>query len=200
MAVSLTGLLAGGLTGCDSGEPAAEPMPSPTATPLGQVATDTVAVARDGFCERVAPASIEEALAAAPDTSDSWANGERARLASGVSDVAHEYGCSWTAGGMKGGTTARAWVFAPPVTPDQADDLRRAATRTRGCEPLPGAPAFGAHDVALRCSTGDDETVAFHGLFGDAWLSCTIRATGTPGDLPDRAESWCASVLAAAAA
>lgn len=183
-------LLAGLLAGCDSDAPQPDATPTATATPLAEIATDTVAVAREGFCERVAPAAVEAALGGAPDDSDAWSNGERARLAAGVTDVAHEYGCAWTAGRA----TARAWVFAPPVTTGQAVELRRGAARARGCDPIADAPAFGTHDRAVRCGN----EVAFHGLFGDAWLSCSLQAPGS--DLLERAEQWCATVLQAAAA
>lgn len=187
-------LLAGLLGGCDSEAPSTDPAPSPTPTPLAEVATDTVAVVREGFCERVAPAALEAALGGAPDDADAWSNGERARLAPGVRDVAHEYGCAWTAGAGAQGTSARAWVFAPPVTTGQAERLRRDAAPARGCDPIPDAPAFGTRDAAVRC--GDE--VRFQGLFGDAWLSCSLRASGP--DLLERAEQWCATVLQAAAA
>lgn len=187
-------LLAGLLGGCESDAPTSDAVPTPTHTPLAEVATDTVAVAREGFCERVAPAAVEAAVGGAPDDADAWSNGERAQLAPGVRDVAHEYGCAWTSGAGAHGTSARAWVFAPPVTTGEAERLRRSVAQARGCDPLPDAPAFGTHDVAVRC--GDE--VAFHGLFGDAWLSCSLGAPGS--DLLERAEQWCATVLQAATA
>jgi hypothetical protein len=109
--------------------------------------------------------------------------------------VAHEYGCRWSAAD---GTTAQGWVFAPPVTPGQAERLRRAAAKADGCRAVPDAPRFGSRSVAVRC---DDGTTAFHGLFGDAWLSCSVTVRGSAsGDAVERTGRWCVSVAQAAAA
>jgi len=194
IAVALVALL---LTaaGCSSGsEPSAQSSAGPSSvapTPLSELRTDTMTVARTAFCARVAPGAVEDALGATPDSSDSWANGDRARLTDGpggVTDVAHEFGCRWAAAD---GTTASAWVFAPPVTPGQAGRLRRAAATAPGCHPVPGAPDFGSPSVAVRCADG---TTSFHGLFGDAWLSCSLGA-----DL-ERVSRWCVAVAEAATA
>jgi hypothetical protein len=182
-------------TACSGGdEPTSEPS-SPAPTPLSELATDTLTVARADFCSRVAPAEIEEALGDAAEAADDWANGDRAELASGVTDVAHEYGCRWTAAD---GTTAQGWVFAPPVTRGHADELRRAAVAGDGCRPVTDAPRFGSRTIAVRCQDG---TTAFHGLFGDAWLSCSLRVPGRPAaaDAVDRADRWCVAVAQAAA-
>lgn len=203
---AVRGLLAAVLVltaGCENGADPEPAPPSASSTPLDEVATDAIAVAREEFCARVAPATVEDVLGAAPDDADAWANGERAELAPGLTDVAHEYGCRWGADG----TTARAWVFAPPVTPREADGLRRAAVEAAGCEPVRDAPRFGSRGVAVRCSGGDSggggEVTAFHGLFGDAWLSCSVETSGAgagPRDEAlDRAGRWCATVLQAAA-
>lgn len=177
---------------CSGGdEPTAEPS-SETPTPLSEFATDTLTVARADFCSQVAPGAVEDALGGEPEGADAWANGDRARLADGVTDVAHEYGCRWQSAD---GTTAQGWVFAPPVTPGQAEKLRRTATGTAGCEAVPDAPRFGSRSVAVRC---DDGTTAFHGLFGDAWLSCSLTASGE--QVIDRAGRWCVTVAQAATA
>lgn len=185
-----------GASACSGGsdEPATPP-PSPTATSLTDLATDDLTVARASFCAQVAPAAVEDALGAEPASADEWANGERAELADGVTDVAHEFGCRWSAAD---GTTALGWVFAPPITPRRAEELGRAATQVTGCRAVPGAPPFGTHAVAVRCQDG---TTAFHGLFGDAWLSCSLQvpAAGAGGGTDvERAGRWCATVLQAA--
>jgi hypothetical protein len=186
------------LTGCDGDAPTPAPPPEPSSTPLADFATDALAVARQDFCSRVAPAAVEAALGGAAHTSADYGNGDRAEVAPGVRDVAHEYGCRWS---TRAGTTARGWVFAPPVTPGQADVLRRAADDERGCVRVADAPRYGARTVAVRCEAGDGVTVAFHGLFGDAWLSCSLAVPGrsAPGDLLDRAGRWCVTVAQAAA-
>jgi hypothetical protein len=49
----------------------------------------------------------------------------------------------------------------------------------------------------VRC--GDE--VTFHGLFGDAWLSCSLSAVGADQDgLVDRTGRWCVAVAQAASA
>ena len=179
------------LTACTGGdeEPTADPTPTTTEpTPLADFATDSLTVARESFCARVAPASVEDALGGAPDRTDEWVNGDRAAVG-GVTDVVHEYGCRWR---TSDGTAVSGWVFAPPVTRAQAAALRRAAAQADGCRPVAGAPAYGSPSVAVRC---DDGTTSFHGLFGDAWLSCSA-----PTDDLAVAGRWCVSVAQAATA
>ncbi|GAB6985844.1 hypothetical protein [Nocardioides pyridinolyticus] len=178
------------LTACTAGdeEPGADTTPTAEPTPLTDFATDEVTIARDAFCSRVAPAAVEDALGGAPARADEWVNGDRATVG-GVTDVVHEFGCRWRAAD---GTAVSGWVFAPPVTPGRAAVLRRAAARADGCRPVAGAPAYGSPSVAVRC---DDGTTSFHGLFGDAWLSCSAPS----GDLAV-AGRWCVSVAQAATA
>lgn len=185
-------VLALATAGCTGGsEPTAAPTSAPP-TPLASFDTGTLAIARADFCARVAPDAVAAALGGEPEARRTWANGDRATLADGVTDVAHEYGCRWTAAD---GTTAQGWVFAPPVTPGEAGRLRHAAATAPGCEPVPDAPAFGRRSVAVRCGDG---TTAFHGLFGDAWLSCSV--TVGAGDAVERAGRWCVTVAQAASA
>lgn len=178
------------LGGCTSAgdEPTAEP--SATVTALADLATDDVAVVRGDFCARVGPQEVEEALGGDTTDTATWSNGDRARVADGVRDVVHEFGCAWT--GSTDETTARAWVFAPPVTGRQAHRLGRAAVRADGCERVPDAERFGTHSLAVVCRAGGEATTTYHGLFGDAWLSCSL----TGADLA-RADRWCAAVLQA---
>jgi hypothetical protein len=227
-------VLALGATGCSGGgshEPAAAPTsPSaPAPTPLAQVRTTQMTVGRAGFCAQVAPDAVEGALGSEPSRSERWRNGQRATLTAGVTDVAHEFGCQWTAGT---GASAAAWVFAPPITAAEGARLRAAAIGATGCHAVPGVPRFGRPTVAVRCTDHGGTTVALHGLFGDAWLSCsltepprpggspaptatassgsaaptaTVGTTGaspsaTAGSLVDRTEQWCVSVAQAAAA
>ena len=194
VAAVLAALIAtAGLTGCDDKKQPEAPTPSAVSTPLTDFDTSSVTIGRSEFCSRVAPTAVEEALGGAPASSETYANGDRAEVAPGVRDVAHEYGCTWTAAD---GTVARAWVFAPPDTAEQAAALRKAATG-KGCRPIDGAPAYGDPSVAVRCGT---ET-AFHGLFGDAWLSCSIDAAGSDPTVGlDRAGRWCVTVAQAATA
>jgi hypothetical protein len=187
------------VAGCSGGDgPSSGPSSEPSSVPpsaLSEFATDTLTIARADFCSQVPPGSVEDALGGAADSADAWANGDRARLANGLTDVAHEYGCRWVSAD---GTTAQGWVFAPPVTRGEAEKLRRAAAKAPGCHAVPDAPPFGTRSVAVRC---DDGTTAFHGLFGDAWLSCSLRTPAADtADLVDRAGRWCVAVAQAAAA
>lgn len=169
----------------DPGPPPAEP------TPLAELATESLTIARKPFCAQIAPAAVEDALGGAPERRDQWVNGDRATVAPGVADVVHEYGCRWRA---VDGTAVSGWVFAPPIAPGRAAVLRRAAAQADGCRPVAGAPAYGSPSVAVTC---DDGTTAFHGLFGDAWLSCSVSA---PGAEVGRVGRWCVSVAQAASA
>ncbi len=166
-----------------------------SATPLGDLDTTQVAVARADFCARVAPTAVEKALDGPITDSDTWSNGDDARLADGVHDVANEFGCAWT---TTDGTVARAWVFAPPVTRAQAQQLARQAAGS-GCDTLATAPAFGDPTSAVQCTQDDASEVTYRGLFGDAWLACSLQ---TPGQLVAlrRPTAWCSAVLEAARA
>jgi hypothetical protein len=178
--------------GCSGGsEPSSDP-PHPTSAPtrLSDVETRSITVPRADFCPRVAPDAVRDALGAEPDSQHTWANGDRVRLARGVTDVAHEFGCRWAAAD---GTTVQAWVFAPPVAPGRAERLRDVAAGADGCRPVTDAPDFGARSVAVRCADG---STTYHGLFGDAWLSCSL--TSRDDDALERAGRWCVSVLQAA--
>lgn len=183
------------LTACTGDEDPGAQAPTAEPTPLADFATEEVTVAREAFCARVAPAAVEEALGAAAADAEEWVNGDRATVAPGVTDVVHEFGCRWRA---VDGTAVGGWVFAPPVTPGQAAGLRRSAARADGCRRLPGAPAYGTRSVAVRCTDG---RIAFHGLFGDAWLSCAVTAPDPDAEVEiGRAGRWCVSVVQAATA
>ena len=192
------------------------PTPSPSGTPLTDVDTRVVAVARQSFCAAVAPESVVRALGEVPGrqsgadsgdasaavTSRTWDNGQAVRLESGLEDVAHEYGCAWRA---PGGRVARAWVFTPPVTPGEARTLSRTAADGSGCETVQGAAAYGAGSVSLSCTGDGSRTRSWRGLFGDGWLTCELSEPTDPRPaltpdvaLPDRASDWCSAVLDAA--
>ena len=170
------------------------PAARPLATRLASLDTSTVGVRRSPFCDAVPATDVRAALGGAPPTAATWSNGDPLP---GTRDVAHEFGCSWTAAS---GPVGAAWVFAPPVTVQRGQELVASARAQRGCTPLPGAAAFGSPSVALTCRAGGRTTVSYRGLFGDAWLVCQLA--GDPADaadLADLADRWCASVLAAAA-
>ena len=90
-----------------------------------------------------------------PRTPRPGENGDTIDIGNGVEDVAHEFGCRYTAAD---GTIAQAWVFAPPVDAAGAERFVRAAGRATGCE-VGTDPAFGAPTLAAdlhqgRCRAG----------------------------------------------
>lgn len=172
----------------------AAPRASYHGTDLADFDTTTAVVRRGPFCDRVSPAAVREALGG-PGELTTWANGQATDLVPG-GDVAHEYGCRFAADGLD----ARAWVFAPPVTAARAATLLKQA-RAKGCSVQPGAPAYGAPSAAVLCTSGESRSVTFRGLFGDAWLSCSLAlpaATVTPERLVERGGRWCVAVAQAA--
>lgn len=187
-----------GAAACQGDSPTPTSLPSESSTPLASYETAGLSVAREAFCARIAPVEVVEALGGEVASSTSYNNGEPAQVTSRVKDVAHEFDCTWTAAD---GTTARAWVFAPPVTRARARDLEKQARAMADCRPDEGAPDFGTHSVALLCGASRFTTASYRGLFGDAWLTCSLRtrAQGTDqGELLDRAGRWCVTVVEAA--
>jgi hypothetical protein len=193
LSAAATALAVGGGVVALDRDPGTVDEPEATSAPLTSFDTSRVTILRTGFCDRVADTAVTEALQAEPEEESSYDNGDRVRLAAGTRDRAHEYGCSWTADGA----TAAAWVFAPPVTRGAARDLLRRARGERGCEPVPDAPAYGDPSVALVCTRPRGREVSFRGLFGDAWLVCSIRS---PDVSADRTGRWCVAAARAASA
>lgn len=172
------------------------------ATELADFDTSTAVVQRAPFCELVAEEAVDAALGGAA-TLTSYVNGEESDAVPG-GDVSHEYGCRFVPdaeGSAAGASTAeaRGWVFAPPVTADRARQLV-AAARTKGCTVAPDAPAYGTPSVALTCANGDVRTASFRGLFGDAWLACslTLPVAAAGDDLLERTGRWCVALAEAA--
>ena len=162
-------------------------------TPLDGFETTTLTVPRAGFCSAVDPRQVEAALGGEPVDAQSYDNGEEVTLAEGVTDVAHEFGCTWVRDDQ---SQARAWVFAPPVDADRARGLVRAAARQKNCQASP-TPAYGSPSVGLLCTGEAGERASYQGLFGDAWLTCELslndpEVTGT--ELLLRTGAWCVGV------
>jgi hypothetical protein len=191
------------LAGCS--DAAEDPSPAPptpdVGTPLGDLDTRRTTVARAPFCDALDEAAVTRALDGEVRKETSYAPGDRVRLSADLRDVAHEFGCVFK-GAAK--AEARAWVFTPPVTRKQAKELAADAPGRR-CAVVEDAPTFGKPSVAVRCREDGKAsgarsvaTVRFSGLFGDAWLSCSVRARGVGrGALLDRADRWCAAVVSA---
>lgn len=169
--------------------------PSYSPTKLSDYDTTTVSIARAPFCHRVPAEAVSAALGGPAKSTDSYVPGQRRQVGKS-SDVLHEYGCRFTAGQV----SARAWVFAPPVTASAAADVIKASDK--GCKRPTHAPAYGRPTTASLCG-GKVRTATFRGLFGDAWLSCSLtEPKGRLDDtaLLDRAGEWCVAVAKAASA
>lgn len=212
LAVAASLLLA--LSACTAEEPD-EPAAEPAPPSLSDLDTTTLVVGRGAFCEAVDAEAVAAATApsgAEETTATSWANGEPVTVG-GAEDLAHENGCRWSAAAADPATApaveAAAWVFAPPVPAADAETYAAAAAATAGCTVLDGQPAYGTPTLALTCDLPADESgaagreVSFRGLFGDAWLTCTLAERGTlpaADDLVERGSDWCAAVAVAASA
>lgn len=181
-------------SGPEAGTSASDPAPSAAPDLTG------LEVRRASFCAAVPEETAADALGEVVASSDSYDSGERARLTGELTDVAHEFGCRW----RSRQASAQAWVFAPPVDPERAADLIADAAAVDGCRRVDGR-AFGSPGVALRCDRDARAEVSYRGLFGDAWLSCTLVPTAAqlreegPERAVDRAGRWCAVVAEAAA-
>lgn len=198
-AVLMAALL--GLAGCgdDTGEPtsAASEAPSsaqsPSKDPSGSPSeTAPPSDARADFCSRIAKPAIRTALDGAAVYDETWAPGKDADVRGGAHAAGAEFGCAWTA---KDGTSATAWLFAGPVTADDAATLVKQARD--GCEPKWMRAPGGKPAVTVQCINDDDTVTRTQALYGDAWLSCSLQ---TPGILTrlDRAADWCDAVRKAA--
>lgn len=180
--------------------------PDYVGTDLADYDTAAAVVQRAPFCELIPDAAAEAALGTDADVT-TYGNGEKSEALPG-GDVSHEYGCLFSgAGTTEGDGTsaaigARGWVFAPPVTPERAAQLAKAAAG-KGCVVQPDAPAYGTPSVALLCTQGELRTASYRGLFGDAWLACSLTlrpGDATDAELTERVGRWCVAVAEAAAA
>ncbi len=170
--------------------------PTDDGTPLASYSTEGLSVGRSDFCGEINDGAIERALGGPSIDSANFGTGEPVEVSPGVTDIGHEFNCTFEAAD---GAVARAWVFAPPVTRDQADRLVRRSLKQPGCTPIPGAPAFGDPSVATSCGAEGRATIAFRGLFVDSWLSCSLTRSGSPDEeLTDQAGRWCVAVAQAA--
>jgi hypothetical protein len=166
---------------------------------LSTADTTTMHVRRGAFCDRVPTEDATEALGGAASEKKAYGDGDQTAISGQVDDVAQEYGCIWT-GPEGSATSARAWVFAPPVTLDWATQMTKSVPK--GCQAAP-SPAYGKPSVALTCTGAEKQTkVVFRGLFGDAWLSCELTGkAGEPAEtVQQRASRWCLVTATAAAA
>jgi hypothetical protein len=198
VAAFLSAVVAVSLAACsDDEEPVRRVEVNPT--PIDAFVAEAVRVERVSFCSRIAADALEAAVGAGP-TEQHYSNGERARMAPGLRDVAHEYACGFTG---RAGDVARAWVFVPPVTVRQARSLVDGVRRTRGCSLVDGQ-GFGSPGTGSVCTSKGRVEASYRGLFGDAWLTCSIKDGGkvrlARKELLARTGNWCVQVATAAAA
>jgi hypothetical protein len=186
--------------GCTGDSSSSSPSPTATiavaaGTPLSDVDTSALVVRRAPFCDLVDPAAVTRALGEEARNASALRSGQRARITDDVTDVVHEFGCTWSAGGSR----AEAWVFVPPVTRARARTLADLARKPTGCTAVAGAASYGDPSAATSCRADAGIEVSYRGLFGDAWLACALTAPrGEQEELTDRAGRWCAAVATAA--
>ncbi|MCW2835635.1 MAG: hypothetical protein JWN68_3588 [Nocardioides sp.] len=192
-ATAIVGVLLMTTAACSADPEADKPSTESTeatveSTPLAAYDTSEVTVVRAAFCDRISDSAIAVALGSAASDEHSWQPGGRLP---GSKDIGNEFGCSWTAGQV----TARAWVFAPPITAERAEDLVSESVGPK-CTPRRSAPPLGGPGLAQSCrlNTGAGP-VGISGLVGDAWVSCEINGrddadVGLVGE-------WCVVVLEA---
>jgi hypothetical protein len=167
-----------------------------TGTPLEDVDTTALAVPRAPFCDLVEPTAVPAALGEQATDASTYRSGQRTEITWELTDVVHEFGCSWTAGA----SSAEAWVFAPPVTRERATRLVTLARERAGCGKLTGAAEYGDPSIATSCRGDTGIVLSCRGLFGDAWLACALTSPGgQQEELVDRAGRWCAAVATGAA-
>lgn len=183
-------LLAAG--GCSSGSPDASPGASPT--PLARLDTASVRLPRIEFCSLVPEPAVAAALGGPAEDRTSWGNGDEVDLRQpgasggpGSTAVVQELGCAWD----RGEVTARAWLFARPVTPALARSVVRQAGAEPGCE-TPDGPAFGDPSVLQVCETDGGRRVRYAGLFDRSWLTCEVVG---PDVADERVEQWCVTLV-----
>lgn len=191
-AVVYTGLQSGG-----SDRPAARPTPtaSPTPTPLASLDLSGLPIERGPFCDALDDGDVADALGGPVSGTGHYDSGDRVALAAGLTDVSHEYGCTFNAAS---GAQARVWVFAEPVTVAVGRSIVAETRQAKGCTVVGKAPTFGTPSISTVCRTGSpaSQVVTLRGLFGDAWLSCQLSVPGTTGtdQMVQRAEQWCVRV------
>lgn len=204
-ALAALALILGACSGATTPEPAARTAapsePAAGAVALADLDVETMVVRRTDLCADLPTSAVEAALAGEVRRSGTWADGEQAHLSPDVRDIAHEDGCRFDGPAR---TRAAAWVFVPPVSPGRAEELVEAAQGTAGgrrCRAVPDAASYGDPSVAQTCRSGPLRETRYAGLFGDAWLTCSLSAPRSVdrADLEERADAWCATVLLGAA-
>ena len=123
-----------------SDEPAAEP------TPITEFDAASVALSREDFCDLIPDEAVIAAVGEVAST-DHYGNGEKEPITDEVTDVAHEFSCTFVG---DSGAVARAWLFVPRVTRAQAKALVADVKRARGCRSSTASPSDPRHRQRLH--------------------------------------------------
>jgi len=177
-----------------AGPPRNPSSPSVSPSPTPQIDLSDLPIDRQPFCERVDPGDVQDAIGGPVTSTYNYGNGDRRRIAPGLTDVSHEYNCTFAAAD---GTEARVWVFAEPVTRAVGASIARQSLAEKGCRKLASAPTFGTPTAATVCQEikPTRTAVTLRGLFGDAWLSCELATPGsTVTETVQRNEQFCVRV------
>ena len=142
--------------------------------------------------------AVTDALGGEADSEAAYGNGDEESIAGVGTDVVHELGCSW----MRNGATARAWVFARPVSPAFARTVVATGERAKGCRSVTG-PSYGEPTSLQVCTLPDGTSrVRYAGLFGQTWLTCELAASASAStsateapQLRSRTDQWCVEVV-----
>jgi hypothetical protein len=204
------------LTACTiSSEPESSPAASTSPTPThGGSGTERVdvtgwSVPRTDFCGALDEKTVEEALGGPVTDTAHYGNGDQVEVRPGYVDVSHEYGCTFLGAD---GATAKAWVFARPVTTAEARRVVRRERRGESCA-FPDPVGFGRPHLTSMCEvpgakgSGPTARARLEGLFDQSWLACEVAdpldASGSAeptspvprADVLQRAARWCADVV-----
>ncbi|HET6153042.1 MAG TPA: hypothetical protein VFE15_08800 [Marmoricola sp.] len=185
-----------GVAACGHGGPPASSTSPTLPASITKLDAGVLRIARARFCDLVPEAAVRAALGSAPASSTDWRDGDPVP-GTPATQSAHELGCGWAGAD---GTTARAWVFARPVSVSFAHDIAVAGGTENGCRLVAG-PAFGRPTMTQVCTlAGSVVRVRHAGLFGDSWLTCeTSGPAGRSGAdrtaaVKQRADAWCVAV------
>ena len=172
--------------------------PSPSTAAIAEVDLTGVVADRGPFCDALDEESVAEVIGGEPEAVDSYASGQRTELAPGLRDVANEYSCYFERGSGPELRTARAWLFAQAVTPEQARRWLAERRTQDGCRQA-GELTFGEPGLIQSCTTGSRRRITAAGLFGDGWLTCQATAAVSLPDaeLLEQTQRWCAEVALA---
>lgn len=177
--------------------------PTPRATTPPEVDLGNIAVPRTlEDCSALEGDAVAEALGAPVTLRQGYRSGDRVEVSPGVSDVVAEDACVF----RSPRADARVWVFSAPVGTAFARALVRQARQAPGCTAQADETGFGDPTLTDVCTGGpggrsEETTATLRGLFGDAWLTCSLAVEDESRDeVLDRARRWCTEVATVLAA